>query len=71
MLPNVPIGKFDRIVALDPATETEMDVTREHKSLVMKRYANVERIQEAEVIGILIGTVVVDNHNKIIELLKR
>ena len=40
-------------------------------SIINKRYANVERIKEAEIVGILIGTVVCDNHMDIINSLKR
>lgn len=39
--------------------------------LVTKRYANVQRVEEAEIIGILIGTVVCDNYMSIINQLKR
>lgn len=37
----------------------------------MNRYANVEKVQEAEIVGILIGTVVCDNYMKMINYLKR
>ena len=37
----------------------------------MKRFANVERVKEAEIIGILIGTVVCDNYMSMINKLKR
>lgn len=37
----------------------------------MKRYANIEKVEEAEIIGILIGTVVCDNYMAIINYLKR
>lgn len=37
----------------------------------MKRYANVERVKDAEIIGILIGTVVCDNYMNMINFLKR
>ena len=36
----------------------------------MQRYALIEKVKEAEIIGILIGTVVVDNHIEIINYLK-
>ena len=35
------------------------------------RYHNVEKVKEAEIVGILIGTVVCDNHMSIINYLKR
>ena len=28
VLPNTPIGKFERIIAIDPLDETEEDVTK-------------------------------------------
>ena len=37
----------------------------------MSRYANIERVREAEIVGILIGTVVVDNHMLAINRLKK
>lgn len=37
----------------------------------MNRYANVERVKEAQIVGILIGTVVCDNYMQIINRLKR
>ena len=37
----------------------------------MKQYANIQRVQESEIIGILIGTVVCDNHMQIINYLKK
>lgn len=37
----------------------------------MQRYAIVEKVKEAEVIGILVGTVVVDNYMEIINYLRR
>ena len=37
----------------------------------MNRYANIERVREAEIVGILIGTVVVDNHMVAINRLKK
>ena len=36
----------------------------------MQRYALIEKVKEAEIVGILIGTVVVDNHIEIINYLK-
>lgn len=44
---------------------------RARGKIIMKRYANLERVQSSEIIGILIGTVVCDNHMQIINLLKR
>ena len=44
---------------------------RSRAKIINKRYANVERIKEAEIIGILIGTVVCDNHMDIINMLRR
>ena len=38
--------------------------------LLMQRYANIERVREASIIGILIGTVVVDNYMELINTLK-
>ena len=32
------------------------------KKLLMKRYANIERVNESEIIGLLMGTVTCDNH---------
>lgn len=37
----------------------------------MKRYANVERVNESEIVGLLMGTVTCDNHMQILNQLKR
>jgi diphthamide biosynthesis enzyme Dph1/Dph2-like protein len=54
----------------NPSTKTIQEF-KGCKKQVMKRYANVERINEAEIVGLLIGTVVCDNHMEILNLLKR
>lgn len=44
---------------------------KNHPKIITCRYANVEKVQEAEIIGILIGTVVCDDYMKMINYLKR
>ena len=53
-----------------PSTMT-MNEFKGSKKLLMKRYANVERVNESEIIGLLMGTVTCDNHMQILNQLKR
>lgn len=66
---NTP--NFDSVSYLDPTEGTVTNCAKLHSKLIMGRYANLERIKEAEIVGILIGTVVCDNHMDIIRELKR
>ena len=43
---------------------------REINKVLMKRYALIEKIKSSEVIGILVGTVVVDGYLEVINKLK-
>lgn len=60
---------FSKINFVSPFNQIEE--YKKHSKLVMNRYANVQKIEEAEIVGILIGTVVCDNHMQIINQLKR
>ena len=79
ILPNVPLvgsdvpgtPSFASVSYLDPAEGTVTNCKKMHSKLVMGRYANLERVKDAEIVGILIGTVVCDNHMVIIRELKR
>ena len=55
-------------------TGAEFDRTpltkREINKVLMQRFAMVERVKESEVIGILVGTVVVDGYLGMIDKLK-
>lgn len=71
VLPNLQAGQFETIYALDPKENTIDQVNKRHMKLIMSRYPNIDRVRDAEIVGILIGTVVVDNHMLIINRLKK
>lgn len=68
MIPNVS-AHFKSISYVSPFGSIEK--YKNHPKIIMNRYANVEKVQEAEIVGILIGTVVCDNYMKMINYLKR
>lgn len=65
-MPNVGVdGMFEKIMYYCPSTLT-LNEYKGSKKLLMKRYANVERVNESEIIGLLMGTVTCDNHMQIL-----
>ena len=70
-MPNVGVdGMFQKIMYYSPSTMT-LSEFKGGKKLLMKRYANVERVNESEIVGLLMGTVTCDNHMQILNQLKR
>ena len=65
------IGTSAKLYLLDPEEQSlnEMKSNFLNKTL-MQRYSLIEKVKEAEVIGILVGSVVVDNYIEIINNLK-
>ena len=68
---NLGVGEFEKIMYYSPISNPSLTEFKKTQKILMKRYANVERVKDAEIIGILIGTVVCDNYMNIINLLKR
>ena len=71
IVPNLGVGEFDKIMYYSPVTNPCLTEFKKTQKILMKRYSNVERVKDAEIIGILIGTVVCDNYMNIINFLKR
>lgn len=70
VVPNLGTQLFERVWTFNPQS-LSLDQFKGSNKIIMKRYANIERVKEAEIIGILIGTVVCDNYMAIINQIKR
>ena len=67
IVPN--LADWKNIYHFDPNTGVLEEYVQAKKS-VMLRYSNIEKVQEAQIIGILIGTVACDNYMDVINQLK-
>jgi diphthamide biosynthesis enzyme Dph1/Dph2-like protein len=71
IVPNLGSEDFSQVYYFSPMSNPSLNLYKKVAKDIMLRYANVDRIKDAEIIGILIGTVVCDNHMQIINALKR
>mmetsp|Transcript_42095 Transcript_42095/g.64544 ORF Transcript_42095/g.64544 Transcript_42095/m.64544 type:complete len:160 (+) Transcript_42095:394-873(+) len=63
-------ASFKQIFYFSPAIGAVTEFKQSAK-IVSKRYSSLERVEEAGIIGILIGTVVCDRYMEVINALKR
>jgi diphthamide biosynthesis protein 2 len=71
VVPNLGVSQCSEISFFSPLAGSQITPFKKANSLITKRYANVEKVKEAQIIGILIGTVVCDDYMLIINWLKR
>lgn len=71
VVPNLGVGQCSEISYFSPLADSQITAFKKGTALITKRYANVEKVKEAQIIGILIGTVVCDDYMHIINWLKR
>ena len=73
IVPNFGCGSetWGGLYHCSPILNPSVTEFKKHKKIIMNRYHNIEKVKEAEIVGILIGTVVCDNHMTIINALKR
>ena len=71
IIPNIGSQDFKEVYSFSPMSNPNLTQFKKSNGIINKRYSNVERVQNSEIVGILIGTVVCDNHMEIINALKR
>lgn len=63
---SLNLGPSVKLTLLDPITlETEHPKQAYVNKKLIQRYSQIEKVKQAEVIGVLVGTVVVDNYMEI------
>ena len=69
--PNLGCDSWSKVYYFSPRLNPCLTEFKKHKKIIMSHYHNIEKVKDAEIVGILIGTVVCDNHMAIINYLKR
>ena len=66
------VGMTNPISFIDPSLSSELiEVTKaEQNRFIMQRFANIEQIRDASIVGLLVGTVTVNGYNEMLLTLK-